>query len=87
MPEAWIDPEPNRMTSPHAAELPHHVGRSAIDGNSQLTHARQRRLVDDVGREHDFMRGRSWHVACPQGSFDLAEGDGIDRHPCRPKET
>jgi hypothetical protein len=87
MSETWIDPEPNRMSSPHATELPQHVGRSAIDGNSQCENACQRRLVDDVGREHDVMRGRVRHVACPQCSFDLAEGDGVDRDPHGPEEA
>ena len=57
MSKAGIDPEPHRMAASRAAELPQHVGRSAIDRNSQFPHARQRRLVDDVGRERDFMRG------------------------------
>ena len=49
--------------------------------------ARQRRLIDDVSREYDLMCGRSWRVACTQGSFDLAKGDGIYRDLKGPEDA
>ena len=75
--KARIDPEPYRMSAGNLAQLNQHVGRAAVHRYSQLCDPRQRRLVDYVGGEHDLMRSGARNIACPQGTLDFAERDGI----------
>ena len=76
--ETRIHAQPDAMAGRVLADAREHVERAGIHGHAMLEHGRERRAVDQVGREHDAFRFARRAEPGREAAFDLAERHGID---------